>query len=63
MIKLEVTTHSGDVSIIEVEEYDAQEITDLRNSDQEAIAIGNHSYSRIDIKNIKPIEDETGNAK
>lgn len=54
MIKLEITTHSGDTDIIEVEEYDVQKITDLRNGEQEAIAIGNHSYSRIDIKNIKP---------
>jgi len=58
MIKLEVTTHSGETDIIEVEEYDVQEITELRNGEQEAIAIGNYSYSRIDIKNIKPIADD-----
>lgn len=57
MIKLEITTHSGDTDIIEVEEYDVQKITDLRNGEQEAIAIGNHSYSRIDIKNIKPVDE------
>lgn len=56
MIKLEVSTHSGDVDIIEVEEFNAEEITDKRNGDDEAIAIGNHSYSRIDIKNIKPVD-------
>lgn len=56
MIKLEVSTHSGDVDVIEVEEYDPMEITKLRNSDVQAILIGNRSYSRIDIKNIKPID-------
>ena len=58
MIKLEVSTHSGDVDIVEVDEYDAVEITEKRNdSTIESIAIGNYSYSRIDIKNIKPIEE------
>lgn len=57
MIKLEVRTHSGDADIIEVEDYDAKEMTELRNGDKEAIAIGDHSYSRIDIKNIKMITD------
>ena len=57
MIKLEVSTHSGDIDIIEVTEYDAKEVTDLRNGDDEAIAIGDYSYSRIDLKNIKPIDN------
>lgn len=58
MIKLEVSTHSGDIDIVEVEEYDANEITEKRNDHSiEAIAIGDRSYSRIDIKNIKPIKD------
>lgn len=55
MIKLEVSTHSGETDVIEVDEYDATEITELRNGNKEAIAIGDHSYSRIDIKNIKPM--------
>lgn len=54
MIKLKVTTHSGDEDIIEVESFDVDKITELRNGDDEAIALGNCSYSRIDIKNIKP---------
>lgn len=59
MIKLEVSTHSGDVDIVEVEEYDVNDITQKRNDNSiEAIAIGNNSYSRIDIKNIKVIEQE-----
>lgn len=58
MKKLEVSTHSGDTDIVEVEDYDAAEITELRNSDVDAINLGNNSYSRIDIKNIRPVKQE-----
>ena len=59
MIRLEVTTHSGDNDIIEVETYNSKEISELRNSGVESIALGDNSYSRIDLKNIKlkPIEE------
>lgn len=56
MVKLEVSTHSGDVDIIEVDSYNAEELTELRNSDIEAITIGQNSYSRIDLKNIRQVE-------
>lgn len=57
MIKLEVSTHSGDTDTIEVEEYDVDDITEKRNdSTVEAIVLGRHSYSRIDLKNIKVLE-------
>lgn len=59
MIKLKVTTHSGDEDTIEVGSFDAEKITELRNGDDEAIALGNHSYSRIDIKNIKTVLDNS----
>lgn len=59
MIKLEVSTHSGETDVIKVEEFDAEEMTKLRNGDDEAITIGNHSYSRIDIKNVKPVKEDT----
>lgn len=59
MIKLEVSTHSGETDIIEVDRYDASEITELRNGNKEAIQIGDYSYSRIDIKNIKPVKEES----
>lgn len=58
MIKLEVSTHSGDVDIIEVDDYDVVEITEKRNGVDEAISIGSHSYSRIDLKNIKLLDFE-----
>lgn len=57
MIKLEITTHSGDLDIIEVKEYDAEKLNDLRNNNEiESILIGENSYSRIDLKNVKVIE-------
>lgn len=58
MMKIEVSTHSGDIDVIQVDDYDASEITELRNGNVEAILLGDHSYSRIDIKNIKPILEE-----
>ena len=57
MIKLEITTHSGDLDIIEVEEFNPEKLNDLRNNSEiESILIGENSYSRIDLKNIKVIE-------
>lgn len=58
MVKLEVSTHSGETDVIEVEEYDAEEMTELRNGEDEAITIGNYSFSRIDIKNVKPVDNK-----
>ncbi|WP_270577988.1 hypothetical protein [Caldibacillus thermoamylovorans] len=60
MIKLEITTHSSnEVDIIEVEQYDAQHINQQRNDDTIlAVLIGENSYSRIDLKNIKVISAE-----
>ena len=58
MIKIEVSTHSGDVEVIELDEYDADEITQKRNDNSiEAITIGDHSFSRIDIKNVKLLKE------
>lgn len=59
MIKLNITTHSGDDDIVEVEVYDAKELEEKRNNNElESIAIGDNVYSRIDLKNIKPIKEE-----
>lgn len=58
-MKIRVTTHSGDDDVIEVEEYNAEEITAKRNDNEiQAIQLGNASYSKIDIKNIT-VEEET----
>ncbi|GAB2561195.1 hypothetical protein [Gracilibacillus alcaliphilus] len=56
MVKLNITTHSGDDDIVEVEEYSAVEIAkQVNDHDIHAIAIGDIVYSRIDVKNIKPV--------
>lgn len=59
MIKLEISTHSGDVDIVEVEEYNADELeSKLNDHEIYAIKMGSNIYSRIDVKNIKVIEPE-----
>lgn len=59
MIKLNVTTHSGADDIVEVEFYNASEMAEqLNNNELQAIAIGDNVYSRIDLKNIKPVYEE-----
>lgn len=58
MIKLLVTTHSGDADEVMVEEYDPVIVNDqLNNHELQSVLIGIHIYSRIDVKNIKPIEE------
>lgn len=57
MEKIEVTTHSGDRDVIEVESLDMEKIHEERNNGVEAVLIGNYSYSRIDLKNIRPVSD------
>lgn len=55
-MKLEISTHSGDIDFVEVETYKADEMAEQLNDDSiQAIAIGNNVYSRIDLKNIKPV--------
>lgn len=57
MIKLEVSTHSGDLDIVEVESYDnAKLIQELNNNEVQHVAIGRMIYSRIDVKNVKPVD-------
>lgn len=57
MVKIRVTTHSGEDDTVKVEEYNAADITKKRNDNEiQAIQLGENSYSRIDIKNIKVID-------
>ena len=61
MIKLEVSTHNGDIDSVFVEYYDEKDLNDKRNNNKlESILIGRHSYSRIDLKNVKVIEENNG---
>ena len=58
MIKILVTTHSGDADELTVEEFDPVEINDqLNDNEVQSILIGDHIYSRIDVKNIKPVAE------
>lgn len=58
MIKLEVSTHSGDTDVLKVDGYDPVEMEEKRNNNEnEAIRIGDNVYSRIDLKNIKVIKE------
>lgn len=57
-MKLRVTTHSGEDDVVEVEDYNAAELNQQMNDRElHSLAIGNHIYSRIDLKNIQPIKE------
>lgn len=60
MQKIEITTHSGNTEIVEVESYSAIELVqEINNKNVEhVIALGNSIYSKIDIKSIKPVKEE-----
>ena len=58
MIKLEISTHSGDSDIVEVDKYNALDVVEkLNDNETQAIAFGDNVYSRIDIKNIKKVSE------
>ena len=58
MIKLEISTHSGDIDIVEVDEYSADSVAEqLNSSELQAVVFGDNVYSRIDVKNVKPISE------
>lgn len=59
MIELEVSTHSGDKDIVEVREYNSEDLAErLNDNDIQAVSLGDNVYSRIDIKNVRKIEGE-----
>ena len=59
MIKLEISTHSGEIDIVEVDEYSADSVAEqLNNSEVQAVVFGDNVYSRIDVKNVKPVLNE-----
>lgn len=56
MIQLRITTHSGEDDLIEVDQYNATDLTEkLNNPDVHSINIGDNIYSRIDIKNVMKV--------
>lgn len=59
MTKLRILTHSGEEVIVEVENYNAQELNQKLNSpDVITVVIGDIIFSRIDVKLVKPVKDE-----
>lgn len=56
--KIEVSTHSGDVDVLQVDHYDPDDILQKLNDPEiQAIKIADNIYSKIDIKNIRVIDD------
>lgn len=55
---LRVVTHSGADEQIEVESYDPIALNEqINNIELSTVIIGNQIFSRIDIKHVKPIEE------
>lgn len=60
MIKINITTHSGESDILEVEEFNAKELADMLNdNDVQSIPVGGNVYSRIDIRNVRVVTEES----
>ena len=57
-MKLKVTMHTGETYEIPVGSYDMAQLNEQRNdSELNGILIGNYSLSRINIRDIVPIEE------
>lgn len=55
---IQVITHSGIKTDIEVKDYKASEINKTLNSNEvNTVCIGNHIFSKIDIKYVGPLKD------
>jgi len=59
MVKLQLSTHSGEVDILEVQDYNPNELAEKINDNNiNVIVLAKNIYSKIDIKHIKVIENE-----
>jgi len=59
MVKLQLSTHSGEVDILEVQDYNPNELAEKINDNNiNVIVLAENIYSKIDIKHIKVIENE-----
>jgi hypothetical protein len=57
-MELNITTHSGLDDIVTVETYDPVTLNEQINDEKiQSIVIGENIYSRIDLKNIKPVDN------
>lgn len=58
-MKLKVTMHTGETYEIPVDDYDMAQLNEQRNNNElNGILIGDYSLSRINIRDIVPIEEE-----
>lgn len=56
MIKIEIKTHSGDIDVVDIDNYIPLDVlNELENTEKSHIALGNNIYSKIDVKSIKPV--------
>ena len=59
-MKLKVYMHSGEEYEIEVDEYSAEELNEKRNDETiSSILIGDYSLSRINIRDVIPMKEQT----
>lgn len=59
MVKLQLSTHSGEIDILEVQNYNPNELAEKINDNNiNVIVLAKNIYSKIDIKHIKVIENE-----
>lgn len=59
MVKLQLSTHSGEVDVLEVQDYNPNELAEKINDNNiNVIVLAKNIYSKIDIKHIKVIENE-----
>ena len=57
-MKLKVTMHTGETYEIPVENYDMSQLNEQRNNNElNGILIGDYSLSRINIRDIVPMEE------
>ena len=59
-MKVKVYMHSGEEYEIEVDSYDAAELNEQRNNETiSSILIGDYSLSRINIRDVIPLIEQT----
>ena len=59
-MKVKVYMHSGEEYEIEVTEYNAAELNEQRNNETiSSILIGEYSLSRINIRDVIPMKEQT----
>ncbi len=59
MIKLKIETHDNNSFEVEVQEYNAESLNEqLNDNDLNTVALGDLVISRINVKSVKPVQEE-----